>query len=439
MDDEEALFSEVNRIQLQEKTFNSVVIANPEGSIITAAPTRLNLKGAQIASKEGLKALRNQRPYISKPYKAATGRLLISLSYPIFSKEGDYKGLLTGTIYLHESNFFDLLLGKHYYSDGSYVYVVDANGRIIYHQDPKRIGDDGSKNEVVQRLMNGESGAQAVTNTLGIDMLAGFSAVKTTSWGIVSQTPKAVAIESAGNLVFDMFLMELPFILIAIIIAIIATSKITRPLQHIAQIAEDSIQESEMTKLTNLKAWYYEALIKIALIHSFSFFHNQVNLLMDQSTTDPLTNLMNRRAMDDMLKTWTSTNQSFSIVMIDLDHFKSINDTYGHTIGDEVLMHLAQKMTEIVREHDFCCRFGGEEFVILLPDTTAEEAYTIIENLRQSLEKVNSPCGQPITLSAGIASFPKQALTASELLELADRALYEAKKAGRNCIVIANN
>lgn len=439
-DNEAKLLSEVNRIYEQERIFNSVTIANPEGVIVTGAPKNLNLKGTQIKSKEGLKAIKNQKPFISKPYTAATGRLLISLSYPIFSKEGDYKGLVTGTIYLHESNFFYTALGKHYYSNGSYVYVVDGKGHIIYHQDSKRIGDDGSANPVVQRLMKGESGSQAVTNTLGINMLAGFSAVKLANWGIVSQTPEAVAIESVGNLVMDTFFTELPFIVLAVIIAILATSKITKPLQNIARIAEYSVEESEMTKLTNLKAWYYEARqIKVALIHSFSFLHSQVNLLTDQSTIDPLTNLMNRRVMDDILEKWVSTNKHFSAIMIDLDHFKDINDTYGHTVGDEVLIFFARQMRQVIREQDVCCRFGGEEFIILLPEANIDDAFKVAERLRQSLEKTESPCGQPITISAGIAAFPQQASTSTELLKVVDLALYEAKRTGRNHVVIAKD
>lgn len=108
-------------------------------------------------------------------------------------------GLINGTIYLHDSNFFKMILGEHYYHDGSYVYVVDTEGRIIYHQYPKRVGDDVSDNEVVKHLMKGKSGAQAVTNTLGTKMLAGYSSVENTHWGVVAQTPQSVALKSVEN------------------------------------------------------------------------------------------------------------------------------------------------------------------------------------------------------------------------------------------------
>lgn len=439
MDDEEVLFNEVNRLQLQEETFNSVVIADTEGLILMGAPEKYALKGKKITSTEGLKAIKKQKPSISNPYKAGTGRILITLSYPIFSKDGEYEGLINGTIYLHDSNFFHTILGKHYYTDGSYVFVVDSDGRIIYHQDQKRVDDLVSDNEVVKHLMNGESGAQFVKNTLGVDMLAGYSSVELTNWGVVTQTPQAVAIKSVGKEVMNIFLTELPLIFLSMIILIIVAEKIVKPLQSLAEIAEDSIQESEMKKLTQLKVWYYEALqIKNALIQSFSFLHGQVNLFMDKSTIDPLTELTNRRALDEILQKWTSKEKVFSAIMLDIDHFKNVNDTYGHAIGDTVLKYLAEHMKEATREQDICCRFGGEEFIILLPETTVQDAYMIAECLRHTLETTDSPCGHPITFSAGIASFPEIAANSTDLLELVDKALYEAKRTGRNRVIIAN-
>lgn len=439
MDDEEVLKNEVDRLQSQGKTFNSVVIADSEGLILAGAPEKFSLKGKNITSKEGLEVIKNQEPSISNPYKAATGKVLITLSYPIFSKEGKYEGLINGTIYLHESNFLHTILGKHYYTDGSYVFVVDSEGRIIYHQDPERVDDDVSNNEVVKRLMNGESGAQAVTNTLGEDMLSGYSAVDITNWGVVAQTPKAVAIKSVGKQVMNMSLTELPLIIFSMIIVFIVAGKIVKPLQKIAEISENSIEESEMKKLNHLNTWYYEALqIKTALIRSFSFLHGQVNLFMDQSTIDPLTGVMNRRTLDEVLQKWTVKEMEFAAIMLDIDHFKYVNDTYGHAIGDEVLIYLAEQMKQAMREQDICCRFGGEEFIILMPKTTVQQAYAITEHLRQTLENTDSPCGHPITFSAGIATFPEIAANSTDLLELVDKALYKAKRTGRNRVVIAN-
>jgi len=106
-------------------------------------------------------------------------------------------------------------------------------------------------------------------------------------------------------------------------------------------------------------------------------------------------------------------------------------------VGDKVLQYLAKNMKAVARENDICCRYGGEEFIILLPNTTVEEALMVAESLRQRLANTNSPCGRPVTLSAGVAEYPLMANTTEALIEAADGALYVAKQAGRNQVKIA--
>lgn len=438
MDDEEVLNNEVKRLFHQQSSFNSVVIANSEGLMLAGAPDQYRLKGRTITSKEGIEQLKKQQVSISDPYRASTGKLLITVSYPIFSSDGQYKGVLNGSIYIHESNFFETILGEHHYQDGTYVYVVDSKGRLTYHIDKSRLGEDVSKNKVVQRINQGESGAQPVTNQLNQEMLAGFSPLEKVHWGVVVQTPREIAIHSVGEQVLTIFYFELPLLLISIIIVIVLATKITKPLQQIATLTQYSIKESEMDNLKGLNAWFYEASqIKKALIQSLSFLHGQVSTLKDENTIDPLTNLTNRRALDAVLQSWTAQGKMYAVIMLDIDYFKSINDTYGHAVGDEVLKSLSFQMRNTVREQDMCCRYGGEEFIILLPDTGMEDAYHIAEKLRRKVESTNSPSGNPVTFSAGIAGFPKQAAHSKKLIELADRALYEAKSLGRNRVVIA--
>jgi len=158
--------------------------------------------------------------------------------------------------------------------------------------------------------------------------------------------------------------------------------------------------------------------------------------LLNESQTDPLTGLANRRTMDRWMAEWIGGQKPFSVVMLDIDHFKKVNDTYGHQTGDEVLRFLARNMLAYLRKDDCCCRYGGEEFAILLPETTAEEAFKIAERIRTNMETAISPTGGPITISCGVAAYPDDAETAQGLLEAADTALYEAKRAGRNRTVV---
>lgn len=437
MDDEQVLNQETERLRLQNQMFNSVVITNSKGLVLSVSPPSIEIKGEILTSIGAKEALAKKTPIISKPYEAMTGRLIIFISHPIFSESNEYLGMIAGTIYLKEPNAFKTLLGEHYSKDGSYVYVVDSEGRVIYHQDPSRINDIVTKNKVVQAVTSGKDGAQLVENTKGVKMLAGYSAVASTGWGVVAQKPLEVALAPSFDRVQEVIIKSVPLMFVSIIIVLWAATRIANPLQQLASLTEESLDKKNVEGLKSVSGWYFEAYsLKNALVRSLSFLHGQVSFFKDQSTVDPLTGITNRRTMDSMLAEWLASKVPHVIILLDLDHFKSVNDTYGHAVGDKVLQFLARQMESVAREGDVCCRYGGEEFVILLPNTTVEEATLVAEQLRKTLADTVSPCGRPITLSAGIAAYPAMAHTTEALIEAADDALYLAKQEGRNQVKV---
>jgi diguanylate cyclase (GGDEF)-like protein len=165
---------------------------------------------------------------------------------------------------------------------------------------------------------------------------------------------------------------------------------------------------------------------------------NLQDLLIEHAHIDPLTGLPNRRALMERLKQeWTRMErhgQSFSFIMADIDHFKKVNDTYGHIVGDQLLQKVAKVFAKQCRIIDMPARYGGEEFAIVVPQETAEKAQCLAERCRQEIEKINIPVKSDsvhTTVSFGIAE--STGLTSSEtLIEHADEALYDAKDAGRN-------
>lgn len=154
--------------------------------------------------------------------------------------------------------------------------------------------------------------------------------------------------------------------------------------------------------------------------------------------TDPLTRLPNRRALDEQLvarmEEYRKFGAPFSLVMLDADHFKAINDTYGHPVGDEVLVGMATVLRAALRKHDFVARYGGEEFACVLPHTSVEEAERATSKAREAVGTLSEPfahLGRDITASAGLASIqPGESI--ESLLRRADAALYMAKQHGRN-------
>ena len=153
---------------------------------------------------------------------------------------------------------------------------------------------------------------------------------------------------------------------------------------------------------------------------------------------DPLTGLLNRKALDSEFERLAgqaaAARAPLSALMLDLDHFKAVNDTHGHATGDDVLRQAAQLVQAAVRHTDRVYRVGGEEFLVLLPNTATDEATTLAERVRAMIA-ATPLAGLPITVSAGVATTPGHTVNRQELLEDADRALYTAKRTGRNQVI----
>jgi two-component system, cell cycle response regulator len=163
-------------------------------------------------------------------------------------------------------------------------------------------------------------------------------------------------------------------------------------------------------------------------------------LLQKLAQTDPLTELHNRRHMMDTLEAEfdrsSRIGSPFALLMVDLDHFKQVNDSYGHQLGDKVLQSIAWEIKGSLRQYDSAARFGGEEFALLLPETALKGANLIAERLRQSINDIEFAgplSGLKMTVSIGIATIPSDNVrSVSDLICLADDALYAAKHNGRN-------
>jgi diguanylate cyclase (GGDEF)-like protein len=167
--------------------------------------------------------------------------------------------------------------------------------------------------------------------------------------------------------------------------------------------------------------------------------------LRTQSIKDALTGLYNRRYMEETLdrevRRAARAEQSLGIIMLDLDHFKKFNDTYGHDAGDAVLRETGTFLFKSIRAEDFVCRFGGEEFVVILPTADLAATRGRAERVRLKMKELTivhqgRSMGM-ITISVGVAVFPEHGMSPKELMAAADAALYEAKRGGRDQVVVA--
>ena len=191
------------------------------------------------------------------------------------------------------------------------------------------------------------------------------------------------------------------------------------------------------------------------LIDGFTRIYGNYLFILNESERDKLTGLFNRRTFDNklkrLLKMQRKKQEEYTVsekidekrklensscawlVMLDIDHFKAVNDTFGHLYGDEVILLISQRMKECFRNSDLLFRFGGEEFVIVLEPISAKQAFTIIDNFRQTISEHKFPQISKVTISIGYAMIKERDYPPT-ILDLADKALYYAKEHGRNCV-----
>ncbi|WP_455756963.1 GGDEF domain-containing protein [Sulfurimonas sp.] len=157
------------------------------------------------------------------------------------------------------------------------------------------------------------------------------------------------------------------------------------------------------------------------------------------ANNDPMTNIFNRRYLleiaDVYIKTSKREKTDLCVVMLDIDHFKNINDTYGHDVGDKVIIACADIVKQNIRETDIFARFGGEEFVILLPNTNIDGAFDLCDKIRMLIEANILENDVSVTVSMGITKYNDKSEDIDALIKKADLGLYEAKETGRNQVV----
>lgn len=241
--------------------------------------------------------------------------------------------------------------------------------------------------------------------------------------------PRVSGLEMLDQLKADESTQGIPIILVS---ALSDTENIVRGLQRGAN--------DYVTKPINLPVLLARLETQLKMASLVSQLESQKEILAKLAAYDDLTGVLNRRSMFEALELDLNRSVRYqhhlSVLMMDLDHFKKVNDQYGHAAGDSILREFAERVSHGLRSTDALCRYGGEEFSAVLPETPACQASTVAENIRQlvlSLPFTHEDQKIPMTVSIGVATFvPGEQPSAAALLDRADKALYDAKNSGRN-------
>ncbi|KAA8756194.1 sensor domain-containing diguanylate cyclase [Paenibacillus xylanexedens] len=428
------LNSTLDLVRNSSNFFNSVSLVNKAGVVRSTSPYSQASVGHHVSSNAAKEAVKLRASYISEAYQTPrTKRRIVFVSEPIFDSAGEYQGTIGGNIFLQENNILSLSFGSQLKtSNGSYFFIVDKKGTLLFHPNTNRIGENVSENEVVQKLLANENGKEQYKNLAGVDSLAGYYKVPSTDWGVVIVSPTQTVYDQLNHHIRMLLLYtSVPFLILTLIVVRVAR-KLASPFAMLADLV-NQVDKGQVDLPVMKPHWNREAdLLTRAVVGALANFRKQTNQLVYDARTDVLTGMNNRRTFEEVIQEWIQDEVPFSIIVLDIDRFKSINDTFGHHAGDEVLKHIANIIQLSVRPEDVCARFGGEEFVVLLRNSESNVAFEIAERIRITVEESILPIDRSVTISAGIAEYPKHSTTSTELFHLADNALYQAKEDGRN-------
>lgn len=283
----------------------------------------------------------------------------------------------------------------------------------------------------------GNKGNFRLTDSQGATFLAGFAKVKRADWVILTLQTEQIVTQALNNVMIDVTKKSAPVLLITLFMITLLTIYIAKPLRMLGLAASRMDDPDVISKIRAVSSWYFEVEhLKRVILWGTILLHKRIGKLSSQAHTDPLTGLLNRRGLHENIEMSLLNNSVVSVIVIDIDHFKNVNDTYGHDVGDEVIKMLGRHLKTNSRKTDLICRTGGEEFLMLLPGIDIHLAVVIAERLRKNVAEMSFPICQHITISIGVTSFLPKEVPIDAALKTADNALYRAKKAGRNKVIV---
>ena len=435
---------------LQEKfpDFEQLLVTDAQGRVIASGSARAS---AVTLPADWQRIMRQGNQFVgdaSWDEKAAKGKLLVAV--PVTRADGQIIGAFAAEIALGPVQS----LLRDFAGSGQTLSLASESGGLM--------ATSGELSEALLRtrmadatlkmLVAGEHSAVRFTSAGGREVIGTLDRVPQLQWSVIAETPAAEAFETVSSFRNVALLVVVFLLLVVGWVAFRLGLIIVRPLERLAAGANVvSTGDLDVDLPTTGEAGEVDALTAIfnnmvrrlragrqQLANLNETLRHHAEDLEKLSVTDGLTGLVNHRALMQRLGEEATrakrTDRPFCVIMADVDFFKKYNDEFGHPAGDEVLKQVAQILRDSTRTVDCVARYGGEEFSALLPETSAEGAMEVAERMRARVAATQF-AGREITVSLGVAEFPTDANTTERIIAVADKALYEAKKTGRNRVV----
>jgi diguanylate cyclase (GGDEF) domain len=417
--------------------YEELLVLDPQGQVVASSSKSQRTIYLAAGWQDDIE---NDRPVVGVPHwDDSLNKPVMVVAVPIRPTDGKLLGALSARLSLERA---DNILRRFAPGDSGQVYLIGANANVITstHASSGAVMAQSLTKEAMDRLTEKEGAAVEYQNYDGNEVVGTLNSIAGLGWAVVAEIPSTEAFRQVNRLRNLTILMVLALVLGIGLIAWLLGLLIVRPLTRLAQGAAEVATGSLAVDLPEVGGGEVGDLTKV--------FNNMVDRLRESreelerlSTLDGLTGLANRRHLLSRLALESSRakrgHHIFAVLMVDVDHFKDYNDSYGHLAGDEVLVRIAEILRESCREVDCAARYGGEEFLVLLTETGMEGAVEVAERVRARLAS-ETFAGGTITLSVGVASYPDFGETPEAVIMSADVALYQAKHMGRDRVVMAS-
>ncbi|MFO1253766.1 MAG: diguanylate cyclase [Inhella sp.] len=464
----------LDRLQRSRTHYSWIGLASPKGEVLAASGGLL--VGQNVASRPWFQAALSQ-PYTGDVHAAkllttllppsATGEPLRFLDFAAPLR--DAAGGTIAVLGVHASwdwasEVVNSLRSDALYQQGVRVFVLDRAGQVI-HRPRDAAADEAPPHPLPRGLAqiwqwsDGKRYLSAATPVPAREITGDLG------WTVVTRQPLARAAQGAEQARRQALLAGALAALLGLLLAGWLAGRFSRPLQRMAEAARrveagqqgeqipEELHSLEVAQLSSALRGMQKALqgreaeleqrvkLRTTELEQAHAELSQANAVLSaMALNDALTGLPNRRAADARLEMefqrHRRNGQALALGLIDIDRFKSVNDRYGHAGGDEVLQRVARVLAAAVRRTDFLARFGGEEFLVLMPETPQEGARQLAERLRQAVEDSDGPPVK-VTLSLGLCCSAEAHASVASALQAADEALYAAKQGGRNRVAQA--
>lgn len=363
----------------------------------------------------------------------------------------DITGVLALSINLWNTNniFYSLFEGFQDKKQGS-IYVVDGQGTIVYHMDKELVGKTLTNTGIIARIKGNIEGISETIPTEKGNSAVAFSKLKSNNWVVVYEMSHDEIYAMSKEARYSSVGTMLVILVLGLLASVVFARLILRPLEEITT-ATEQVAEGDLTQQIDFKGHPDFR----RLIRNFNIMTSNLSLQYEElerlSLQDYLTGLANRRYLEQQLKLELDRagrmGHRSTILILDIDDFKNINDKFGHLEGDKALKALSLVLKDSVREVDLPARFGGEEFLVLLPETSLEQGLIVAEKIREKISQISIASRKGVitfTVSIGMAGTEQDgdSETASltneceNILKRADTALYKAKRKGKNLVEV---